>query len=197
MAASECTFIGLTATPWARGLGLIYDELLQPVSMTELIEQGFLSKFRVFAEPEADLSAVRITAGEFNEGDLGITMNEGGLAANVIDTWLEKGQGQPTLVYGVDRAHARHLQERFIEAHIGAEYVDCDTPMYERETIFERFREGNVNVICNVATLDTGIDLDVRCIVHARPTRSKIRYVQTIGRGLRTGPGKEHLIILD
>jgi DNA repair protein RadD len=53
-------------------------------------------------------------------------------------------------------------------------------------------------VICNVATLSVGLDLPmVSCIVDARPTKSEIRFVQTIGRGLRTAPGKDRLIVLD
>jgi DNA repair protein RadD len=45
--------------------------------------------------------------------------------------------------------------------------------------------------------LTTGIDLDVRCIVLARPTKSRILFTQTIGRGLRTAEGKDYLLILD
>ena len=37
----------------------------------------------------------------------------------------------------------------------------------------------------------------VSCLIDARPTKSEIRFVQTIGRGLRTAPGKDRLIILD
>ena len=43
----------------------------------------------------------------------------------------------------------------------------------------------------------TGVDLDVRCIVDAKPTKSRILFVQTIGRGLRTARGKDKLLILD
>src|SRR3546814_5140876 len=41
--------IGLSATPWSKGLGLIYDELIAPITMRGLIEQGRLLNFRVFA----------------------------------------------------------------------------------------------------------------------------------------------------
>jgi DNA repair protein RadD len=191
-------FVGLTATPWSRGLGRIYDRLLRPISLAELIDKGRLSKFRVFAPPPPDLEAVRTANdGEFHEGDLAEACNEEGLVADVIKTWLEKGENRPTLCYGVDRKHAQHLQERFREAGVAAEYIDCDTPLYEREEIFERFHESRTKVICNVATCDTGLDLDIRCISDARPTRSRIRFVQTIGRGLRLAEGKDHLIILD
>jgi DNA repair protein RadD len=70
--------------------------------------------------------------------------------------------------------------------------------MYDREEIFDRFRTGETKLICNVATLDTGLDLpNIGCIIDARPTKSRIRFVQTIGRGLRPSPGKDRLIVLD
>ena len=178
-------------------LGKSYDDLLMPVSIQELIAEGYLSPFRVFAPPSPDLTGVRTVAGEFNEGDLSEACDKKEIVADVIKTWFENGENRPTLCYGVDRKHAQHLQERFIEAGVCVEYIDCDTPLFEREEIFERFRAGETKLICNVATLDTGIDLDVRCIIDARPTKSRIRFVQTIGRGLRPGKGKDHLIVLD
>jgi superfamily II DNA or RNA helicase len=42
-----------------------------------------------------------------------------------------------------------------------------------------------------------GVDEDVRCIIMSRPTKSEMLWVQMIGRGLRTAPGKNHLLILD
>ena len=56
---------------------------------------------------------------------------------------------------------------------------------------------GETRVICNVGVLTTGVDLDVRCIIMARPTKSRILFVQMIGRGLRTAEGKDKLLILD
>lgn len=52
-------------------------------------------------------------------------------------------------------------------------------------------------MVCNVGTLTTGIDWDVRCIVLARPTKSEMLFVQMIGQGLRTAEGKEDCLILD
>jgi DNA repair protein RadD len=80
---------------------------------------------------------------------------------------------------------------------VAAEYMDGDTPREEREAIFSRFRSGKARIIANVGVLTIGIDLDVRCIIDAKPTKSRILFVQTIGRGLRTAEGKDHLLILD
>jgi DNA repair protein RadD len=111
---------------------------------------------------------------------------------------LERGEDRPTLCYGVNRAHAEHLQQRFVEVGVSAAYIDCYTEREERERIFAGFRAGEVRVICNVATLSTGLDLPmVSCIIDARPTKSRIVFVQTIGRGLRTAPSKRNCIILD
>jgi superfamily II DNA or RNA helicase len=171
-------FIGLSATPWAKGLSKSYDDLLMPVSIRELIEEGYLSAFRIFAPPAPDLSNVRTVAGDFHEADLSEACDTKEIVADIIKTWFEKGENRPTLCYGVDRKHAQHLQERFTEAGVRTEYIDCDTKLFDREEIFERFRASETKLICNVATLDTGIDLDVRCIIDARPTRSRIRFVQ-------------------
>jgi superfamily II DNA or RNA helicase len=52
-------FIGLTATPWSRGLGHVYDDLIIPVTMQELIDLGLLSPFRVYASAHPDLAGVK------------------------------------------------------------------------------------------------------------------------------------------
>jgi superfamily II DNA or RNA helicase len=195
---AQVPFVGLSATPWSKGLGKWYRLLLKPVSAGELIGAGHLVPPKVFCPPGPDLSGVKITAGDFNEGQLSKAVNTTELVGNVIQTWLAKGEQRPTLVYGVDRAHAQHLQERFIEAGIAAAYIDGETAMFEREDIFEQFRCDDVKVITSVGCLDTGLDLPMAsCIVDARPTQSEMRHVQTIGRGLRTFPGKVNCIVLD
>jgi helicase-like protein len=73
----------------------------------------------------------------------------------------------------------------------------CDSSMDERAEIFSRYTAGETRIICNVATLDTGLDLDIRCVVDARPTQSRMNFVQRIGRGLRIADGKLDFTILD
>ena len=194
----DIPFIGLSATPWARGLGKYYDDVLIAATTKDLIEQGYLSKFKVFAPSEPNLEGVRTVGGDFHESELAEAVDKPALVGDVIQTWLDRGENRPTLCYGVNRAHAEHLQQRFLEAGVAAEYIDCYTDRVDRERIFDRFRAGATKVICNVATLATGIDLPmVSCLCDARPTKSEMRFVQTIGRGLRTFPGKDHLLVFD
>ncbi|QBR72168.1 hypothetical protein CU048_13805 [Beijerinckiaceae bacterium] len=189
--------VGLSATPWSRGLGRVYDDLIKPVSMTGLMSIGRLSRFKIFAPPPPELGSVHIDKGEFRNDELSDICNRREIIADVIDTWKKRGEGMPTVCYGVDRKHAQHLHERFIEAGVAAEYLDCDTIQLDRDDMFHRFASGETKILCNVGTIDTGFDADVRCIIDARPTRSRIRHVQSIGRGLRIAEGKDHCIILD
>jgi DNA repair protein RadD len=194
----DVLFIGLSATPWARGLGKYYDDLIIAATTAELIEARFLSDFVAFAPSEPDLSDVRTVAGDFHEGELADAMDQPKITGDIVDTWLKRGEDRPTLVFCVNRKHAQHVTERFIEAEIATEYLDGATPREDREKTFVRFRAGKTRVICNVGVLTTGIDLPMAsCLIDAKPTRSEMLFVQTIGRGLRTAPGKDRLIILD
>jgi len=193
----EMICIGLTATPWSKGLGLRYDTLLKPTSTAKLIEQGRLSKFRVFAPSHPDLSKVRTLAGDYHEGDLADVMGDDELVADIVSTWLTRGNNEPTLCFAVNRAHAKAIHDRFEEAGIAVEYIDAYTPREEREEIGKRLEAREIQVVCNIGTLTTGIDWDVRCLILARPTKSEMLFSQIIGRALRVADGKEYAIILD
>lgn len=190
-------FIGLSATPWTKGLGRLYDRLIVSATISELIKAGYLSNFRVFAPSHPDLTGVRTARGDFVESELSAAMQRGTLVADVVSTWLQLGDGRPTLCFAVDRVHAKTLQTQFRAAGVSCGYLDATTPMVEREAIRKQFQAGELRVVCNVGVLTTGVDWDVRCIVLARPTKSEILYTQIIGRGLRTATGKDHCLILD
>src|SRR5579871_3762604 len=189
-------FIGLSATPWTRGLGRYYDDLILASTTADLIRDGFLSRFKTFAPSEPDLAGVKTVAGEFHEGELADAMDKSSITGDIVETWLKLGEERQTFAFCVNRRHAQHVAERFVEMGVAADYMDGATSREDREAIFNRFRSGETRIICNVGVLTTGIDLDVRCIVLARPTKSRILFVQTIGRGLRTAEGKDHLLIL-
>lgn len=197
-ACPNIPFVGLSATPWAQGLGKYYDDLIIVATIADLIEKGRLCNFEAYAPGlSANLSSVSTVAGEFHQTQLGAVMDDAVLVGDVVTTWQEKGENRPTFLFAVNCDHARHLYERFVEAGIGAAYIDGNSPEGERQAIFEQFRAGEVRVICSVGVLTTGVDEDVRCIIDAQPTKSEIRHVQKIGRGLRTAPGKDHLLVLD
>jgi superfamily II DNA or RNA helicase len=194
---TDIPIVGLTATPWRRGLGRYFNRLLIGATTAELIDTGYLAKFRVFAPASPDLTDVRTIAGDYHEGELADAMNKATLVADVVTEWLQRADDRPTLCFAVDRAHAKHLQQQFLAEGVPVEYIDAYTESSERNEIARRFHNGTTKVVCNVGCLTTGIDWDVRCIILARPTRSEILFVQMVGRGLRTADGKPDCLILD
>jgi superfamily II DNA or RNA helicase len=173
---ADVPFIGLTATPWTRGLGRHFDRLIIGATTQELIEAGHLSRFKVFAPASPDLTNVRTVAGDYRDDDLSKTMNKPALVADVVDTWIERGESRSTLCFAVDRAHAKNLQAKFQAAGVTAGYIDAYTNIIERKEIARQFHAREIKVVCNVGCLTTGIDWDVRCIILARPTKSEILF---------------------
>jgi DNA repair protein RadD len=190
-------FIGLSATPWSRGLGKYYDDLIIAATTRELIDAGYLSDFTAFAPSEPDLSSVSTVAGDFKQDELGDAMDKAQITGDIVATWLERGDNRATVAFCVNRNHAKHVAERFAGAGVDVEYLDGETPREDREAMFGRFRSGTTKILVSIGVLTTGFDADVRCIIDAQPTKSRILFVQKIGRGLRTAEGKDRLIILD
>lgn len=190
-------FVGLSATPWTKGLGKYYQDLIIAATTREMIDAGYLSDFEVYAPSSPDLSKCRTVAGDYHEGDLSEVMDQAPLIADIVQSWKQHASGLSTLCFAVDCAHAKHLQARFESAGVSCGYVDAYTTREDREQIKRNFHSGEYQVVCNVGCLTTGVDWDVRCIVLARPTKSEMLFVQIIGRGLRTADGKDYCLILD
>jgi DNA repair protein RadD len=191
-------FVGLSATPWTCGLNRFWDSLIIGATISELIDAGHLSPFRAFAPSEPDLAGIRNVAGDFHEGELAERCDTAKLVGDVVSEWLKRGEERPTLAYGVNRKQAQHIQQRFLEIGVACEYVDAFVDRHERERIFDAYRRGEIKIISSVATIEVGVDLPMTaCIIDARPTKSRMAFVQRFGRGLRAAPNKVDCIYID
>ena len=190
-------FVGLSATPWAKGMGLRWQDLVIPCTIGELIENDYLSKFQVFAPDVPDLSGVKTVAGDYHEGETADVMAGKALMASVVETWLGKGDNRPTLCFGVNRNHAKEIAEAFEAYGVATAYCDAFSDSVEMALIERRFRRGEIKIVCSVRKITTGIDWPVSCIIDAAPTKSEMLHVQKIGRGLRINEGTEDLLVLD
>ena len=87
----------------------------------------------MFAPASPDLTGVRTVAGDYHEDDLSKTMDKPALVADVVDTWIDRGENRPTLCFAVDRAHAKNLQAKFQAAGINAGYIDAYTDAHRAQ----------------------------------------------------------------
>ena len=69
---------------------------------------------------------------------------------------------------------------------------------HDRETTLGAFHKGELRVLCACDILNEGWDCpDVEVLLMARPTLSRVIYLQQLGRGTRKAPGKECLVVFD
>lgn len=198
--------LGLTATPYSKGLGKHYDELGGPLfetvvvgaKITDLIRDGYLVSADVWAPSEPDLANVRTVAGDYHEGDLAEAMDKPVLIGDIVQHWFKLSYGEPTVVFASSIAHSKHIVEQFRAADITAEHLDCYTTDADRIAILERVTQHKTMVISNVGVLAEGWDFPAcKTLILARPTKSLIRYLQMAGRVLRPYPDKPRALILD
>lgn len=189
-------FIGLSATPWAKGMGLLYDDLVQPASIAELTELGYVARIAAYAPSHPDLSDVHVRAGEYQDEQLSKVMQGEKLVADIVETWKQLGEDRPTLCFCVDRAHAAAMQERFKREWIGCGYIDGDTPKEQRRAVRRQLDANEIKIVASVGTMIKGVDWKFGCVIDAQPTRSRMRHVQKLGR-LRPFPEWPESIVLD
>ena len=201
-------FIGLSGTPWSKGLAADYDDLLIPITAKGMLEQGLSSPYRVFApqlpgarpdkEALGKLPTEETQAGrDYARRQLSKLMRGKVLIGNALQTWLEKAEDRPTLVFCVDREHAQDVEYEYRNAGITTAYIDMNTSRNDREIIGRKFNAGLIKCIMSVGTLIVGVDWDVRCVQWLRPTKSEIIWCQANARSFRLAEGKEDTLILD
>lgn len=203
--------IGLSATPYARGLGKHYDELGGPLfehmtvaaTIPDLIEAGYLVDCDVYAPSEPDMAGIKQARNAFGDmdytdADVGRAADKPELVGDIVTHWLRLAAGTPTVCFAANIAHSKHIVERFQAAGVAAEHIDCWTDAEERRAILARVETGETMVISNVGILAEGWDFPAcRTLILARPTRSRIRYIQMAGRVLRPHASKDRALILD
>ena len=94
----------------------------------------------------------------------------------------------------VAEATLENIRNLGIEAAI----VTAKTPINERMRLLALHESGEIEAMVSVGVLAEGWD-NPHCniIVHLRPTLSKVLWGQSVGRGLRSAPGKETCVIID
>ncbi len=194
--------VGVTATPRRgddKGLDEVFQEIVFRKTLREMIEARFLcdlSGWRV--ETETSLDGVATRHGDFVAGQLSDRVNVEARNGLIVAAYREKLDGRRAIAFCVDVQHAIDLSERFRGAGVTCRPVWGDMPREARVDALAAFSRGDVKVLTNCNVLTEGYDEPmVEGILLSRPTQSALLYVQMVGRGLRTAPGKAGLVVID
>lgn len=198
--------VGLTATPYRLGHGLItdkpalFDDLISPVTIEELIHKGFLSTLRSkVTKSKLDTTGVHKRGGEFIEAELQAAVDTDENNAKVVREVIELASDRRAWLFfcaGVD--HAQRVADVLRQQGIAADCVTGETPKSQREQMLEDFKAGKLRALTNANVLTTGFDYpDIDLIAMLRPTMSPGLYVQMAGRGMRVKGHTDHCLVLD
>lgn len=209
-AATNMQRVGLTATPFRSGHGLIYEgegrmfnklsyDLSSIKNFNKLVDDGYLTK--LISKPanvEMDVNGLKKSAGDFNLKDLSAKFDRESITSTALDELVTMGHNYKSwLVFAIDTAHADHINEglnaRGIISKVLHSNVDVD-----RAQLTEDFKNRKIRALVSVGMLCVGFDApNIDLIALLRPTMSPVLHVQMPGRGLRVHPGKTHCLVLD
>jgi DNA repair protein RadD len=193
--------IGLTATPCradGRGLGNVFDVLIESASVGKLIAEGYLVGTRFYAPVRPNLKGVKVRLSDYVESQLAERMDKPKLVGDIVEHWHRLAERRRTVVFATGVAHSVHIRDEFRRSGVRAEHIDGSTPIEERDDILARLAAGEIDIVCNCMVLTEGWDRpEVSCLVLARPTKSLGLYLQMVGRVLRPFVGKADALILD
>ena len=200
----EIKVVGLTASPFSKGLGALYTNMVNCTTTEFLVQQGFLVPLRVFQATQIDMTGAKKIAGEWSDKEA--TERGIKITGDVVTEWVAKthaifGGPRKTIVFCAGVAHGEDLSRKFSEAgynFVSISYKDADD--FKKQAIAE-FSKPDSTIHGLIATdiLTKGFDVpDVMIGVSARPfSKSLSSHVQQLGRVIRRHPGKEFALWLD
>lgn len=199
---TKAAVIGLSATPFTKGLGQVFGQLINATTMHELTESGVLVPMRVLSCTKPDMAGAAVSkSGEWTDKaaeERGMT-----ILGDVFQEWVAHGENRKTIVFGASISHCKELCRQFVDAGVMAAVFTNETTAAEREVLVREFSkpDATLRVLISVEALAKGFDVqDVGCVVDCRPLRKSLStFMQMIGRGLRSSPttGKTDCILLD
>ena len=103
----ECraAVVGLSATPFAAGMGKLFTNLVNATSMHALTESGVLVPMRVFSCTKVNMAGAE-TLGKNGEWTDGAAAERGmAILGDVVTEWQRFGENRKTIVFGATIKH--------------------------------------------------------------------------------------------
>lgn len=197
--------IGLTATdqrPDKKKLETVFGTYSTSLSLKEAMEKGIVAKANVYRiETNIDLSKVRFNGKDYVNADLEkrirvTSRNE--LIVDVLKEYFTSGEAslRQGVIFCVNVSHANEMTRLLNKAGIVASSYTGQTK--KPESVMEDFKNKKIRFLCTCNMISEGWDYpELGILVMARPTLSKVLYLQQIGRGLRKTDIKKNVIVID
>jgi len=198
-------FIGLSATPFSKGLGLHWDDLIVTTTTRQLLDQGWLCPTDYYVGKSIDLKGIKTkalsTGGlDYDPEALGKAMMDDTFNGDIVENYRKHSNDlqRKAIAFSPSVAHSKSMVERFNAAGIPALHIDGYMGEEERKYIYDDHRSGRCKVLCCSRLLGVGYDdPSVEILIDCFPTKSPIAFVQRAGRIWRIAEGKDKSTYLD
>jgi superfamily II DNA or RNA helicase len=184
--------LGATATPVradGKGLGDVFDDLVQTVSIAQLVAGKWLAPVDGFSYAAPDFTKFKAKGNDYSEQQRDDMMRDVVLSGSIIKDYLRDAKDQRTIAFAVNVKHSLAIVEQARGAGIPAEHVDDSTPAHVRKAMLGpggRLERGETMFVSNVGIATEGTDIPaIECVVLGNPCDSLGLIMQMIGRGLR------------
>lgn len=195
--------LGVTATidrADGKNLGAIFEKIVHTYGIDQAIADGYLCvpRGRQVAT-DLDMSRVRVTAGDYNTGDLADEMHRVDIAGAIVRAWRDwAADRHHTVVFVPLVSIAEDVARAFDAAGIPAGMVHGGMKSKDREVARRDFEQGRTKIVAQAMLWTEGVDIPaIDAVIWARPTQSRALYQQGVGRALRLYPGKADALVLD
>lgn len=194
--------LGVTATSKRGdniGLEAVFQEIAFERSIREMVEKGYLCPLRAFRVLSGtSLEEVATRAGDFAQDELAKAVNIQDRNAKAVRAYLDYAPGLKGITFCANVAHSYSMAAAFNSAGVPAAVIHGGLSEAYRAQILQAFVAGEIRMLTNCNVLTEGVDIpDIQVIIHARPTKSSLLYIQMTGRGFRIFPGKPYCVIID
>ena len=197
--------IGLTATdqrPDKKKLESIFGSYKTSLSLEEAMKKKIVATANVFRiETNIDLSSVRINGRDYVNADLEKSIritSRNDLIANVLQEYFCSGKLKDSqgLIFCVNTCHTKEMECVLLQHGISAKAYSSKEKNHQK--IMQDFKDKKIRFLCSCNMISEGWDYpELKVLVMARPTLSKVLYLQQIGRGLRKTSSKENVFVID
>jgi superfamily II DNA or RNA helicase len=198
----EAYILGVSATPMrcdGQSLKRHFDTLITGPSVSELINQGYLSPFKLFgATKKISTDNIKTRGGDYDKKQLIHAVEKQVVCADVLENWQRYASGLQTVIFNVSVNYSQQIALTFNKAGIPTGHIDGKTPKAERDDLIQQFRERRIRVLSNCEIVTEGFDVPgMEAVQIVRPTQSLILWLQMVGRVLRPFAGKDSALIID
>jgi len=193
--------IGATATPVSKPpMAQRYGKLIDSVSISDLIEEGYLCTPKTYAMHPVDTSKLASRMGEFTAQSLNDAFNRPQVYDGVVHEFCRKWADKKAIVFCVNIEATKATWLQFM-LKLGLErvyQVHSEQPTELRAKIMADFIASKDGILVNCGIATTGFDCpDIEVVVVNRATQSVALWLQMVGRGSRPSAGKSEFTILD